>query len=236
MAHRTTHRAQGVPTPLSETAGPVTPEHEPSDGFSARLREIIEELATMGATPLRLAQIDVRLIRFGEIEDETMLSEEQYRRMTDGQRRVFDAFSAELHRQKVIVRSAYDQPEVIADAFSTLEAAWRLRNGGHVDRSAVLVLLRAYPRNELLAITTKAVTAAPGSGASRRSGFLGGVLRCETWYVDMLLAELGSRYVSEPLRTLSIDEQDAVLALWDDEKSSEFHDLHHVLDAVRRLG
>lgn len=209
---------------------------EPSDGFSTRLREITEELMAMGSRPLRLTEIDVRLVRFGEIEDETIISEEQYQRMTVGQRRVFDEFVTELHRQSTTVRTAHTQPSVIADAFDVLETAWRERHGNPLDRSTVLVVLRAYPLPELLAITARAATVLPGRSTSPQRSSRVGVLRCEAWYHQVLLDELGARRLGAPLRDLSLEEQEAVLALWDEEASSEFHDLQHVIDAVRRLG
>lgn len=206
------------------------------EGFSNRLRDITEELAAMGSQPLRLAQIDTRLVRFGEIEDETLISEEQYQRMSGQQRRVFDEFIDELHRQRATVRSAYTQPGVIADAFDELEASWRERHGDHVDRTSVLVVLHAYPVPELLTVTARAATVLPQPGTGRQSSSRGGVLLCQAWYHQVLLEELGHRSLGEPLRNLPPEEQEAILALWDDEPSSEFHDLGHVLDAVRRLG
>lgn len=218
------------------TSGATAAATEPSDGFSIRLREITGELVAMGSQPLRLTQIDARLVRFGEIEDETLISEEQYQRMTVGQRRVFDEFIAELHKQSTTVRSAHSQPGVIADAFEELELSWCRHQGSHVDRAVVLVVLHAYPVPELLAITARAATVLPHRNGSRQGSPRGGVLRCEAWYHQVLLEQLGPRRLGAPLRDLSAEEQEAVLALWDEDESSEFHDLQHVIDAVRRLG
>lgn len=207
-----------------------------SDGFSARVREITAELADMGSVPLRLRHIDDRLVRFGQIEDEVLVSEEQYQRMSAGQRRVFDEFVAELHNQRATVLRAHTDPGVVADAFRELENAWSLRTGVPVVRDTVLAVLDGYPVAELFSITSRAVTAVPRVDRMHRSTPRIGVLRCEAWYYHVLLAEVGPKRLRGLLRGLSVDEQDAVLALWDDEKSSEFHDLDRVLDAVRRLG
>jgi hypothetical protein len=209
---------------------------EPSDGFVARLREVTMELATMGAEPLRLTHVDTRLLRFSVIEDEIFVSAKQYQRMSVDQQRVYDEFFDEFRRQSATVRAAHTQTGVITDAFNKLETAWRRRHRSHDDRTVVLVVLHTYPTTELLSITSKAATVVPGPRGDRRVASRVGLLRCEEWYYRALLEEIGPRHLGEPLRGVAIEEQDAVLALWDEDESSEFHDLRNVLDAVRSLG
>lgn len=190
----------------------------------------------MGAEPLRLAHIDTRLLRLGAIEDEIFVSAKQYHRMSIEQQRVYDDFFDEFRKQSAAVRTAHTQTGVIADAFNKLETEWCTRHRSHADRTAALVILRKYPSTELLLLTSYAATVAPTPRGDRRVVPSVGILRCEEWYYRALLDEIGPRYLGEPLRGVSAQEQDAVLALWDENESSDFHDLENVLDAVRRLG
>lgn len=190
----------------------------------------------MGAEPLRLAHIDTRLLRLGAIEDEIFVSAKQYHRMSIKQQRLYDDFFHEFRKQSATVRTAHTQTGVIADAFNKLETEWRTHHGSHADRTAALVILRKYPSTELLMLTSYAATVAPTSRGDRRVVPRVGLLRCEEWYYRALLDEIGPRHMGEPLRGASAQEHDAVLALWDENESSDFHDLSNVLDAVRRLG
>lgn len=205
----------------------------PIDGFSARLLEVIGELSAMGETPLRLADIDTRLARFGQIEDELMISNEQYQSMDDHQRAVFDAFMQEYHEQSTVLRFAHTSPGVVEDVMCELETAWRSQQPGtEPDRSPVLAVAHRCSETGLLAIAISSSTVLPRV-ATRAHGTR--LLRCEHWLFGVLADSLPPRRLRTPLTGFTEDEYEAILSLWEEDPTSEFHDPGTVLEAVRRL-
>lgn len=224
-----------TPAPAADRTGVEGqgPCAEVVDGFSETLRRTTDELRTMGSRPLRLADIDRRLIRFGEIEDETLISEEQYQRMRPAQRRLFDEFITELHRQQATVRSAHTEPGVIADAFGDLEHLWRLRNPDvEPSRELSLAVLARTPEDELLAIAVKASAARTGTTRTSRPI----LVAAECWLLDLVASSGSGRQITSLIANVAADEREATVSLWEDDPAAEFHRLDAVLDAVRRLG
>ena len=235
-------QAQAVHTPETGASrspsarsggGPATGIRNPVDGFSARLLEVIAELVALGETPLRLADIDARLTRFGQIEDEFLISNEQYQNLDYRQRAVFDAFLQEYHKQSTAVRFAHSAPGVIEDAMLELETAWRSRQPGtEPDRAPVLAVARRCSETGLLAIAISSSTVLP-RGASRSHGTR--LLRCEQWLFGVLAESVSTGRLRTPLTGFTEDEYEAILSLWEEDPTSEFHDPGSVLEAVRRL-
>lgn len=201
------------------------------DAFDALLRSFTEELRVMGERQLRLADIDARLVRLYEMEDQGLISEEQYQRMDVPARRTVDAFASALVHQRSVLRDAYEDPVVVADVFAVLEESWRRANPARIcPRGEVLVVVGRLQANHQLAITAPFLAARPRAGGHRSI-----LLRCEEWYFEMVTA-LGARHVGPPLRGISPEERDAVTVLWDEDPASEFHRLDTVLDTVKRIG
>lgn len=235
-------QAQAVHTPetgasRSPSARPGgdyrTDTQNPIDGFSARLLEVIAELVAMGDAPMRLADIDDRLTRFGQIEDEFLISNEQYQSMDDQQRAIFDTFMHEYHKQSTTVRSAHTAPGVVEDAMRDLEKAWRSRQPGtEPDRTPVLAVAHRCSETGLLAIAISSSTVlSRGTDRARRTR----LLRCEQWLFGVLAESLPPSRLRTPLTGFTEDEYEAILSLWEEDPTSEFHDPGSVLEAVRRL-
>lgn len=211
------------------------PRHDGSgrDEFLARLEDLTEELRDMERRPLRLSDIDTRLERLGGMEDEGLLSEEQYRGLPADGRKVVDEFASMLVRQRSKLRGAYGDPGVLSDMTTVLETRWSAKHPGRaVPRAVVLAAVRGRSADafvDAVAATKTVRGTVNGTGCA--------LLKCEEWLLDLLRGSYGTkRLTSVCVDELSADDVEAVVALWDEDRSSDFHRLHDVVEAVRRIG
>jgi len=201
--------------------------------FLARLTDLAEELRDMERRPLRLSDIDARFERLGGMEDEGLLSEEQYHGLPSDGRKVVDEFASLLVRQRSMLRDAYADPGVLSDMVAVLETRWSAKHSGRaVPRAVVLAAVRGRSSDsfvDAVAMTKTVRGAVNGTGCA--------LLKCEEWFLDLLRDSYGTkRLASVHVDKLSADEVEAVVALWDEDLSSDFHRLHDVVEAVRRIG
>lgn len=203
------------------------------DEFLTRLTDLTEELRDMERRPLRLSDIDTRLERLGGMEDEGLLSDEQYRALLLDERRVVDEFSSLLVRQHGLLRGAYADPGVLADMVAVLETRWSQKHPTRaVPRAVVLAAVRGRSSDAFVDAVAVTKTVRGIVNGNRCA-----LLKCEAWFLELLRDSYGTkRLASVYVDELSADDVEAIVALWDEDPSSDFHRLDVVVEAVRRIG
>jgi hypothetical protein len=202
------------------------------DDFVDLLEGLTRDLRALEGRQIRLSDIDFRLRRLGEMEDAALLSAKQYRRMPAPHREAYDSFVAVLLRHRTALRNAYRDPVVVRDIVDSLRDRWSSDNPGRrVPCGTVLAVLRGLPYDGQTAATIGPITLR-GTASSRTSI----LLRCEEWLYEVLRDDVGPQRISGTLTNLTPEEEEAVVALWSEDPSADFHRLNVVLEAARCIG
>jgi hypothetical protein len=207
----------------------------------ALLRSAVAELTDLAGEPLRLTRIDARLGRLLELEEVLEHSAEQYPTMSRQVRQTYDRLVNAWHDERDRLRTSHEAPEVIAEAWAELETQWVAMHAGATPLTdLVLCVLRGEPDWELGEIVLPYVTLAPRG----RQCWEWSLVRCPRWFYELLESTIrsstpdgtSSRYLSDPVGSVTDTEIDFVSAIWEDEPTATFFTLDAALEAARSLG
>ena len=205
------------------------------------LRSAVAELTDLASEPLRLTRIDARFVRLLELGDVLERFAEQYPLMNRKVRQTYDGLVNVWHDERDRLSTSHEAPGVIADAWVELEKQWVDMHAGATPRTdLVLCVLRGEPDWDLAKIVLPQVTIAPRG----RQCWEWSLVRCSWWFYELLASVIrtstldgtSSRYLSDPVDSVTDLETDFVMAVWEDEPGATFFTLEAALDAARRLG
>jgi hypothetical protein len=216
---------------------PTSPSQAPSDqagGFFPGLLRVTAELENLKSEPLRLHQLDARLMRLQDLENEFLITDDQYDLMSEQQREIWGRYISAWSAERARIRHAHSDPGVIADTWEALERVWQLAfPGREPSREKVLCVLQGEPDLELTEIILPEVTVAPRG----RSRWQWSLLHCPEWLYEALQAfveEVEAR-LSAPLKGLTPAELEFITALWEDDPKALYFKLETALEAARNL-
>lgn len=205
------------------------------------LRCAVTELTDLASEPLRLARINARFGRLLELEELLERSAERYPTMSRKVRQIYDRFVQAWHDERDRLRTSHEAPGIIAEAWAELETQWVAMHAGATPQTdLVLCVLRGEPDWELGEIVLPCVTLAPRG----RQCWEWSLVRCPRWFYELLASTIrastpdstSSRYLSDPVGSVTDTETDFVSAIWDDDPTATFFTLDAALEAARSLG
>jgi len=211
----------------ADTGGPG------SVAYVVSWKSSITELRDMERRQLRLADVERTLERINVMEEADFLTRKQYSALPEEDRAVFDEFFVLHSRQRDRLKNAYSDPVVLRDAATLLESRWsQNHSNGRVPRDPVLVAVYGCTTNAPVdALLATRVIAGSFNGR-------GSVLvRCEEWFVDVLVDKIGSsRVFAASIAGVSDEDVGIAVGLWGEDRSSFLHHPASLMNVVRRIG
>jgi hypothetical protein len=206
------------------------------------IEDAIRYLAEAAFKPLRLRDVDSRLYRLGDIEDEFAINADDAEDLSPRMLVLLEKLFALWESERDRLRHAHTDAQVIADAWQELKdsRAQIYPKSGYADESEVILVMRGEPDWGLFSVILPSVTLAP----SDRRHWTYSLLGLPGWLYSMLLEHVATHpsphadphtILSSPLVGVGPEEREVLIGLWDDRPDSELFDLPTTLATARML-